>query len=198
MSSATPPLFFTDATALRGWFAEHAAVATELMVGFFKTHTGQAALTWPQAVDEALCFGWIDGVRTRIDENRYKIRFSPRQPRSRWSTLNINRIPELEAAGKMTDAGRAVFAQRIAARSQTASYEQSAPAELSAEEIAEFRQNPVAWAFYERLPAGYRHKANWYVVSAKRPVTREKRFLALIQASAEGRREHEWKTKPPA
>ncbi len=184
------PVFFEDAAAWRAWLEVHGATARALVVGFVKTHTGRAMLTWPEAVDEALCFGWIDGVRTRIDDDHYKIRFSPRRPDSRWSAVNLQRVPELEAAGRMTPAGLAVYALRRASKSRVASYEQTAFPELSSAEQAAFRRHRKAWAFYEALPPSYRRKVNWLVISAKRPETRRKRFDALVAACAEGRREH--------
>lgn len=187
---ATTPCFFADAAALREWLQANGRHATELIVGFVKTHTGRATLTWPQAVDEALCFGWIDGLRQSIDENHYRIRFTPRKPNSRWSAVNIKRVPELDAAGKMTKAGLDVFALRTEARSRTASYEQKDFPELSVKEIAEFKRNKVAWAFYEKLPPSYRRKVNWLIISAKLQATRTKRFQALVEACAEGRREY--------
>ncbi len=182
--------FFEDATALRAWFTAHSAHASELLVGFMKTHTGNATLTWPHAVDEALCVGWIDGVRTRVDDHRYSIRFTPRTATSHWSAVNIRRVPELEAEGRMTAAGLAAFARRTEARSRRASYEQPEFPELSAAELAEFRRNAVAWAYYEQLPPGYRRKVNWIVSSAKRDATRAKRFAALVAACAAGRRDY--------
>lgn len=189
MKGSTLPIFFKNATALRAWLEEHGEHERELVVGFVKTHTGKATLTWPQAVDEALCFGWIDGVRTSIDADHYKIRFTPRQPDSRWSAVNIQRVPELEAEGRMTQAGLAAFARRSEARSRIASYEQKEFPELSAAETAEFRKNKTAWAYYEKLPPSYRRKVNWLVISAKQEATRTRRFLALVAACAEGRRD---------
>ncbi len=188
MSAA--PTFFKDAAALRLWLEEHGAHASELIVGFVKTHTGRASLTWPQAVDEALCFGWIDGVRTSIDEHHYKIRFSPRQPSSRWSAVNIKRVPELQAERRMTQAGVDAFALRTEARSRLGSYEQTAFPELSAAEMEAFKSNKNAWAFYEALPPSYRRKVNWLIISAKKEATRAKRFSALVAACAQGRREY--------
>ena len=184
------PTYFKDATALRAWFAEHSAHASELIVGFVKTHTGKATLTWAQAVDEALCFGWIDGVRTSIDEGHYKIRFSPRKPNSNWSAVNIKRLPELEAEGRVTKAGLAAFALRTEAKSRTGSYEQEKFPELSAAELVEFRKSKSAWAFYEKLPPSYRRKVNWLIISAKQEATRARRFTALVAACAEGRRDY--------
>lgn len=192
------PTFFPDAVAFRAWLAMHGNSASELVVGFVKAHTGKARLTWPQAVDEALCFGWIDGVRTRIDDDHYKIRFTPRKPSSNWSAVNIRRVAELEAEGKMTTAGLEAFSRRSEARSATASYEQEEFPELSATEIAHFRQNARAWAFYEELPPSYRRKVNWVVISAKRPATREKRFHELVQACSDGVRHYQWSPKSAA
>lgn len=189
------PTFFADASAFRTWLAKHGQSASELVVGFVKAHTGRAPITWPQAVDEALCFGWIDGVRTRIDDDHYKIRFTPRKPGSHWSAVNIKRVPQLEAEGKMTRAGLEAFARRSEARSATASYEQEAFPELSAAEVAHFKQNARAWAFYEKLPPSYRRKVNWVVISAKRSATREKRFHELVQACSDGVRHDQWSPK---
>lgn len=141
-------------------------------------------------MDEALCVGWIDGVRTRIDENHYKIRFSSRKPDSKWSAVNIKRVPELEAEGRMTKAGLAVFVLRSEAKSRTASYEQKEFPELSTAELADFKKSKVAWAFYEKLPPRYRRKVNWLIISAKQDATRAKRFAALVAACAEGRRDY--------
>lgn len=187
---SAPPIFFKDASALRAWLQEHGAQAPELIVGFVKTHTGRANLTWPLAVDEALCFGWIDGVRTSIDENHYKIRFSPRKSNSRWSAVNIKRVPELQAEGRMTEAGLAVFALRTEARSRIGSYEQEEFPELSTGERAQFKENKAAWTFYEALPPSYGRKVNWLVISAKKEATRAKRFSALVAACAAGRRDY--------
>jgi uncharacterized protein YdeI (YjbR/CyaY-like superfamily) len=187
---SVPPTFFKDATALRAWLTKHSAHASEVVVGFVKTHTGKATLTWPQAVDEALCVGWIDGIRTSIDENHYKIRFSPRKPSSSWSAVNIQRVPELQAEGRITTAGLAVFALRTEAKSRIGSYEQETFPELSATEMGEFRKNKSAWAFYEMLPPSYKRKVNWLIISAKQETTRAKRFTALVTACAEGRRDY--------
>ncbi len=185
----TTPVFFEDAAAWRAWLEAHGTREPAVVVGFVKTHTGRATLTWPQAVDEALCFGWIDGVRTRIDENHYRIRFSPRKPASRWSAVNIRRVPELVAQGRMTQAGLDVFALRQESKSRVASYEQATFPELSSAEVLAFRKHPKAWAFYESLPPSYRRKVNWLIISAKKAETRARRFEALVAACSEGRRD---------
>jgi uncharacterized protein YdeI (YjbR/CyaY-like superfamily) len=186
---AARPTFFSDVAAFRAWLEKHGDQVPELVVGFVKVHKGQAAMTWPQAVDEALCFGWIDGVRARIDESHYQIRFSPRKPGSSWSAVNIKRVPELEAAGRMTRAGLAAFALRTEAKSRTASYEQKEFPQLSEAETTECKSNETAWAFYEKLPPSYRRKVNWLIISAKREATRIRRFRALMAACAAGQRD---------
>jgi uncharacterized protein YdeI (YjbR/CyaY-like superfamily) len=184
------PVFFDSPQALRAWLALHGASAREVVVGFVKVHTGRAGLTWPQAVDEALCFGWIDGVRQKIDDAHYKIRFTPRKADSHWSAVNIARIAVLQAEGRMTNTGLTAFARRCEAKSRRASYEQKDFPELSAAELATFQKNRTAWTYYEQLPPGYRRKANWIVISAKQPATRERRFQSLVQACADGRRQY--------
>jgi len=182
------PIFFATPLEFRAWLAANAATATELIVGFAKTHTRKPSMTWPQSVDEALSFGWIDGVRTRIDDEHYKIRFTPRKAGSHWSAVNIKRVPELQAAGRMTEAGMAAFALRTEAKSAKASYEQAEFPELSAAQIKAFKKNKTAWAFYEKLPPSYRRKVNWLIISAKQQATRDKRFLALVADCEAGRR----------
>lgn len=182
------PQYFENAAALRRWFDGHAATADELIVGFMKIDSGSASVTWPEAVDEALRVGWIDGVRHRVDDARYRIRFTPRKPGSNWSAVNIARVAALEAEGRMAPAGLAAFAQRSETRSSTASYEQVGPVELSATEIDRFRQAADAWAFRETLPPGYMKKMVWWIVSAKQQATRDKRLLQFIEACALGKR----------
>ena len=145
-------------------------------------------MTWPEAVDEALCVGWIDGVRHRIDEERYKIRFTPRKAGSHWSAVNIKRIAVLQAEGRMTAAGLAAFEKRTEARSMQASYEQAAMPELTAAEIDDIRQDGPAWTYFGSLPAGYLKRMIWWTVSARLPATRQKRLQLLIQACAQGKR----------
>ena len=186
MSHAT--VFFENPEQLRDWFYRNAETATELVVGFVKTGTGCAGLTWPQAVDEALCVGWIDGVRHRIDDKRYKIRFTPRKPSSRWSAVNIRRVPELAALGRMKAAGLAAFRARTEVRSRTASYEQGNNVILSKAEMRAFKKNKAAWSFFESTPPSYRRKAMWLVISAKRAETRTRRLRQLISACSERKR----------
>jgi len=186
--SAPAPVFFRDARAFRRWLHSHAATATELLVGFHKRHTAEPSMTWPESVDEALCFGWIDGVRKRIDDERYQIRFTPRRPGSIWSAINIAKVQQLEAEGRMTPAGRDAFARRTEARSVVYAYEQAETATLTAAERAAFRKQRAAWRFFEDTPPGYRRVVLHWVTSARKPETREARLAKLMQACALGQR----------
>ena len=181
------PTFFAAPEEMRAWLAQHHATARELLVGFHKVGTGQPSVTWPQSVDEALCFGWIDGVRRRVDEAGYTVRFTPRRPGSVWSAVNIGRVAVLQAEGRMQPAGLAAFGRRRQDRSAIYAYE-NGPAELPPELLATLRANPAARAFFEAQPPGYRRTAVWRIVRAKQAATQSKRLEKLIAASAEGRR----------
>ncbi len=185
----TEPIYFQNPEALRRWFAESSSSATELIVGYMKVATGLPSVTWPQSVDEALCVGWIDGIRHRIDDARYQIRFTPRRPGSNWSAVNIERVAVLQAEGRMTPAGLAAFERRSEDRSGKAAYEQPEMPELSAAQARLFRAQPQAWAYFESLPPGYRKKVTWWVTSAKRLPTQEKRLAKLMAACARGERQ---------
>ena len=187
MATVRPATFFDDAAAFRRWLEQHASHATELVVGFRKVGTGQPSMTWPQSVDEALCFGWIDGVRTRIDEHSYMIRFTPRRPTSTWSAINIARIEVLKTEGRMTAAGLEAFLRRSDAKSRTYAYEQAKTAELAPTQQAEFRRHRKAWQFFLAQAPSYRHRVAWQVLSAKREATRQARLARLIEACGEGR-----------
>ncbi|MGK2856642.1 MAG: YdeI/OmpD-associated family protein [Thermoanaerobaculia bacterium] len=182
------PTFFETAEKFRRWLERHGKTETELVVGFYKRGSGRSSLTWPESVDEALCFGWIDGVRARIDDVSYTIRFTPRRAASIWSAINIDKVRALQAAGRMTEAGLATFARRNEEKSRTYSYEQVKRAELEPAQAAAFRKNKPAWRFFESQPPSYRHMVAWYITSAKRPETREARLAKVIEASAAGRR----------
>jgi uncharacterized protein YdeI (YjbR/CyaY-like superfamily) len=179
--------FFETPIEFRTWLAKHHASHTDLWIGFFKKHTAHPSITWPEAVDEALCFGWIDGVRKRIDEVSYCIRFTPRKARSTWSEVNIARIGELTRQGRMRPAGIDAFARRTAARSGIYAYEQKARVDFDAPSKRTFRGNAQAWKFFQSQPQSYRRTATWWVVSAKRETTRQRRLAALIDASAHER-----------
>jgi uncharacterized protein YdeI (YjbR/CyaY-like superfamily) len=181
------PVFFATPEEFRAWLEAHHATETELLVGFHKKGTGRPSITWPESVDEALCFGWIDGVRKRLDDDRYTIRFTPRKLGSIWSAVNIQRVGELTAQGRMRPAGQRAFGTRDEGRSRVYSYER-ARAGLSAQDEAAFRANPQAWAFFQAQPPSYRKTAAWWVVSAKREETRGKRLATLIADSEQGRR----------
>ena len=182
------PTFFRSATAFRAWLDRHAATASHLIVGFHKRDSGLPSMTWPEAVDEALCHGWIDGVRNRVDDRSYQIRFTPRKPTSTWSIVNVARVAALSAEGRMTAAGLAAFEARSDARSGIYSYEQAEASTLAPEHVARFRAHREAWAFFEAQPSWYRRLNVHRIVSAKRLETRESRLAKLIESSAKKRR----------
>jgi uncharacterized protein YdeI (YjbR/CyaY-like superfamily) len=178
-------LFFPDPAAWRKWLARHHQQRPYLWVGFHKRATGRPSITWPQAVDQALCFGWIDGVRKSIDEGRYKIRFTPRRPTSLWSKINVARVAALTREGLMHPAGLAVFSKRE--RTGVYSHEQARPASLSPAFERRFKAHEAAWAYFRERPPWYRKAAIHWVVSAKREETRERRLGLLIEHSGAGR-----------
>jgi uncharacterized protein YdeI (YjbR/CyaY-like superfamily) len=182
-----PLIYFPSPAAFREWLAEHHNSANELVVGFHKKDTGTPSMTWTESVREALCFGWIDGVRRRVDETRYTIRFTPRKRGSNWSAVNVKHVEELIAAGLMQPAGLRAFEARKDAKTGVYSFEQAA-VELPAEFIAVFRQQKKAWTWFEASAPSYHKAATWWVVSAKREETREKRLALLIECSANGER----------
>jgi uncharacterized protein YdeI (YjbR/CyaY-like superfamily) len=181
------PVFFATPQEFRAWLEEHHADARELLVGFHKKGSGRPSVTWPESVDEALCFGWIDGIRRSLGDESYTIRFTPRKPRSTWSAVNVRRARELVAEGRVRPAGLAAFEARSATRSGIYSYEQRGRAKLEPEHERELRANASAWEFFQSQPPGYRRTATWWVVSAKREETRRRRLRTLIEDSAEGR-----------
>ena len=188
MPPTSEPIFFSGPAEFRAWLERHHADRDELQVGFWKKATGKQVLSWAQAVDEALCFGWIDGRGNRIDDERHTVRFTPRRKGSVWSKRNIARVEALEAEGRMTAAGRAAFAAREEARSGVYSFERDEEAKLEPEQERRFRANSAAWEFFSSQPPGYRRTAIHLVVSAKRPETRERRLDRLIADSAAGLR----------
>jgi uncharacterized protein YdeI (YjbR/CyaY-like superfamily) len=182
------PIFFESPAELRRWLEQNHETETELIVGAYRKATGKPSVTWPQIVDEALCFGWIDGIRRGIDDESWSIRLTPRKPTSNWSSVNIGRVAELEKEGRMTPAGRAAFERRSAERSGIYSYEQRKKARLDPDQERELRANEAAYEFFRSQPPGYRRTATHWVVSAKREETRRKRLATLIEDSANGRR----------
>ena len=182
------PTYFDSPAAFRRWLVAHHETAIELVVGLHKTHTGRPSLTWPEAVDEALCFGWIDGIRRRVDEERYTIRFTPRRLTSIWSLINIRRVQALTEKGRMRPAGLRAFEARRDDRSAVYSFEQRGTATFGAAESRRFRASPAAWKFFQAQPPGYRRIATFFVISAKRHETRARRLDRLIADSANGLR----------
>jgi uncharacterized protein YdeI (YjbR/CyaY-like superfamily) len=182
------PRFFAAAAAFRRWLSKHSAASTELIVGFHKVASGRPSMSWSESVDEALCYGWIDGVRKRIDDQAYQIRFTPRKPDSIWSTVNIAKIQVLSAQGKMTGAGMAAYARRTKKKSMVYSYEQNQEAELSASQMVEFNRAGRAWEFLQGTPPSYRKVVLHWVVRAKKPETSDLRFRKLLKACEKGER----------
>jgi uncharacterized protein YdeI (YjbR/CyaY-like superfamily) len=177
--------FFETPADLREWFAKNHETAAELWIGFYKTGSGRPSVTWPEVVDEALCVGWIDGIRKGIDAASYKNRLTPRRKGSTWSAKNIARVAELEAAGRMKAAGRRAFEARDEAKSAIYSYEQAA-AVFEDEAEATFRANAAAWDWFQRAAPSYRKAATHWVGSAKQAETRARRLATLIASSAKG------------
>ena len=190
------PTFFSTDSEFRRWLEENHETAPELLVGFWKKATGKPSIDWPQARDQALCFGWIDGHRRSLGDEAHTIRFTPRRKGSIWSKVNAERFAALKAAGLMTPAGEAAY-ERDKHRSGLYSYEKPL-AQLTAKENALFRKNKAAWADWEKRPASYRRSALGWITSAKRPETRAKRLAELIEVSAQGRRlpQYDWQKKP--
>lgn len=180
------PLFFRSRAEYRAWLEKHHDRATQLWIGYWKKATGKPSLTWQETVDECLCFGWIDGIRKRIDADSFKQRVTPRRARSIWSRINVARVAVLTAEGRMHPRGIAEFERRRA--TAIYSYEQTDRQGLDAKHEALLRKNRKAWAFFQSQPPGYRKTAGWYVMSAKRDETRLRRLAALIRDSAAGRR----------
>jgi len=182
------PVFFSDADAFRRWLEAHHGTATEVVVGYHKVGTGQPSMTWPESVAEALCFGWIDGIRRRIDDSRYSIRFTPRKRTSTWSAVNVRTMERLVAEGRVHAAGLAAYAARSDANTGIYSYERGEPAVLTADAQRAFQAHAAAWAYFQAQPPSYRRTATHFVVSAVRPETRAKRLALLIACSAKGER----------
>jgi uncharacterized protein YdeI (YjbR/CyaY-like superfamily) len=181
------PTFFATAAELRAWLEENHATATELLVGFYKRGSGKPSISWQELVDEELCFGWIDGVRRGLDEVSYSNRITPRKAHSAWSAINIARAKQLIRLGRMHPAGLKAFERRTDDRSAIYSYEQREKAKLDPEAERSFRANKKAWAFFQAQAPGYRNTATWWVISAKREETRQKRLATLIHDSEAGR-----------
>lgn len=179
--------FFPTSDDFRRWLTEHHREAEELWVGYYKKSTGKPSITWPESVDEALCFGWIDGIRKSIDEEAYKIRFTPRRTGSHWSRVNLERVAVLTERGRMAPAGIAAHEARDPKKSGQYSFERER-ARLTPAQRRELEAHPDAWAFWKDQPPGYRKQATWWIQSAKREVTKARRLATLIEDSANGLR----------
>ena len=181
------PTFFKSGADFRVWLEQHHRASSELLLGFYKTASRKGGITYRDALDEALAFGWIDGIRRTLDADSYTIRFTPRKPRSIWSAVNIRRVNELVAAKRMTEAGLAAFAKRDEKRSAIYSYER-ATAALDAGSLKIFKADKAAWTFDRAQAAWYQRTSAYWVVSAKRPETRARRLATLIRHSRNGER----------
>ena len=181
------PRFFRSPDQFRAWLEQHHEKESELLVGFYKKDSGKKSITWSESVDEALCFGWIDGVRKSRDQESYTIRFTPRRPTSIWSAVNISRHKVLTRQGRMTKAGRDPFDKKKENKVGIYSYEQR-PTDLMPPYDDLLRKNPEAWDFFASQPPGYRKTAIWWIVSAKRENTRLARLATLIECCGEGTR----------
>lgn len=179
--------YFKSSAHFRQWLEVHHASATELWLGFHKKDTGKGGITYAEALDEALCFGWIDGLKKRVDELSFMQRFTPRKPKSIWSLINIGHVKRLTKAGRMMPAGEKAFAARTAARSGVYSFE-NRPRELSPEYQRQFQGDKAAWDFFQQQPPGYQRLMAFWVMSAKQEKTRQRRFAQLMSDSKCGRR----------
>lgn len=184
----TKAVFFRRPSELRKWFRKHHASAAELWVGYYKKATGKPSVTWPESVQEALCFGWIDGIRKSLDEESYCNRFTPRRPRSNWSDINIKFVEKLTAEGRMTKAGLEAFAARSEAKSGVYTYEEKQKQlTLDKKLERELKKNKAAWRYWEAQPPWYRRTTSRWIMSAKKEETKLRRLAALIEDSAKGR-----------
>jgi uncharacterized protein YdeI (YjbR/CyaY-like superfamily) len=182
------PRFFATPEKFRAWLARNHSRSAELLVGFHKKATGKPSIDWPQSVDEALCFGWIDGVRRSLGDEGYTIRFTPRRPGSIWSSINIRRVSALKKLERMQPAGLAAFERRSGDRSAIYAYEQRDQAKLSPAETRQFKAQPAAWKYFSKLAPSYRHKSIYWVTSARKPETRKSRLARVIAMAAQGQK----------
>ncbi len=179
---------FDSPPAFRAWLREHHATREHLWVGYWKKHTRRPSITWEESVDEALCFGWIDGIRKRVDDESYTIRFTPRRTGSTWSRRNIDRYHALQSTGRIEPPGAAAFAMRTEENSGRYSFEQDPRLTLTDSYLARLRSNTDAWADWQARPPGYRKRVTHWIMSAKQEATRERRLTILIEDSAAGRK----------
>ncbi len=170
------------------WLMRHHSERDELWVGFWKKATGRPSITWPESVDEALCFGWIDGIRKSVDDEAYTIRFTPRRSRSTWSLRNIQRYQSLESEGRIEPAGAEAYRKRWEENSGVYSFERETQAALSDDYLARLQSDAAVWVDWQSRPLGYRKQVTHWIMSAKRESTRERRLEALIEDCAAGRK----------
>ena len=180
--SEDKPIFFSTPHSFRKWLSKNHEEESELWVGYYKKGSGVSSITWPESVDQALCFGWIDGIRKSIDKDRYKIRFTPRKPNSHWSDVNIKKIKELKKSGLMEPRGLDAFNKRKEKASRNASYEQK-NVKLPGEYEKHFRSNHKAWEYFNKRPRSYQRVSKWWVISAKKEETQLRRLKILIDSS---------------
>ncbi len=178
-------LFFPTSADFREWLTENHSQCTEQWIGYYKKRSGKASMTWPESVDEALCYGWIDGLRKSIDAKSYKIRFTPRKPDSHWSAVNIKRVEELKKMGLMQNSGMEAFKRRSVEKLARASYEQKTVS-LSIKFETQIKNNSKAWKYWQSKAPGYQKQVAWWVMSAKRDETRINRLNTLIDCSERG------------
>jgi len=187
-TSATPtPTFFPSAVDFRRWLQKHHASSAFLWVGYYKKATGRPSIDWPESRDQALCFGWIDGIRKAVDEETFVIRFTPRRPGSIWSAINIGRVKALKRQGLMTAAGLRAFEERDPKKSQRYSFEQM-KVEFSPAHLRTFKRHAKGWTFFTSQAPSYQKAATWWVVQAKKAETRDRRLKTLISDSSKGLR----------
>jgi uncharacterized protein YdeI (YjbR/CyaY-like superfamily) len=180
--------FFTTADELRAWFEQHHETAPELFVGYWKKGTGGTGVSHPEAIEQALCFGWIDSIARRLDDRRYQVRFTPRRKGSVWSAVNVAKIAELTGLGLMHPAGLRAFELRKPDQVGVYSYEQPEAVQFDDRQTGLIQANPAAWEWFSRQTPAYRRSATHWVITAKRPETRERRLSQLIADSAAGRK----------
>jgi len=190
------PTFFRTPSHLREWLGKHHATTDELWVGYYKKDSGKPSITWPESVDEALCYGWIDSIRKSIDDVSYKIRFTPRKRGSVWSSVNIKRARALIKLGRMQSAGLRAFQARRENRSGIYSYDRRR-AELEEPYNRTLKRNDAAWDFFQAQTASYRKAVSWWIISAKREETRLKRLEKLVEYSVRGQPLPELRPRKP-
>ena len=187
MAKDMKPVFFSTSSEFRKWLIKNHQDKRELLVGFYKVQSGKPSMSWSESVDQALCFGWIDGLRKRIDDESYTIRFTPRNPDSNWSQVNIRKMKELSRDGLMKPAGLAVFEKRNLERARRYAHEKE-EASLSVELVKKFKSNKKAWAFFSSQAPSYQKVCSHWIMAAKQDTTRESRLTKVMVASASGKR----------